>query len=215
MAGVSENSRNEQLQKLLKSVVPSVSGIVLAHPLLTLKVNKQVIGGNPSSLYSGMGWYLAKSAPANTISFMMLQSDYIQSLSPWLQGAVTRTTAEAVVYPFSLWSTRNQVGLKAGGYFRGLGPTLGRDLVFSTVFLQIHRGWLAEYDEIPLPIRLMAAATGASLATQPLDWFKVRSQLGMPMNSITSGWLWRLAYCNVRSVIAWGLFELFTGPKGN
>jgi hypothetical protein len=166
-------------------------------------------------LYAGIGWYLTKSVPANSITFMMLQSEYAQTLNPGMQGAVTRLIAETMVYPLSLWSQRKQVGKSASGYFRGIGPTLGRDVVFSSVFLQIHRGWLGDgnyatpgAEEIPLSIRLMCAATGASLASQPLDWYKVHAQLGMPMNGLVSGWWWRLAYCNVRSVVAWGLFEL-------
>lgn len=197
----------ENIQKLFGSVIPSAAGIIVSHPMLVLKVKQQVRGVNPASLYAGMGWYLVKSVPANSISFMLLQSDYIQQMSPWMQGAASRLTAEALVYPFGLWSQRRQAGIPAGGYYRGISQTLCRDLVFSTVFLQIYRGWLSGVD-IPLSLRLMCAATGASLSTQPLDWLKVRSQLGMSMNSINSGWLWRLAYCNVRSVVAWGLFEI-------
>ena len=208
------STNNDTVQKLIGSVIPSVTGIVVSHPMLTLKVSQQVSGARPKNLYAGMGWYLAKSVPANSISFMMLQTEYVKKMDPWMQGAVSRLTAEALVYPFGLWSQRKQVGLKTGGYFKGIGPTLGRDLVFSTVFVQIHRGWLGDKD-IPLPIRIMCAATGASLATQPLDWYKVRAQLdihtarsSMQMQSLLSGWLWRLAYCNTRSVAAWGLFEL-------
>ena len=214
-------TENKTAQKLLSSIGPSVAGIILSYPTLTLKVNQQVIGSKPKNLYAGMGWYLTKSVPANSITFMMLQSDYIQTLNPWMQGAVSRLTAEATVYPLSLWSQRQQVGLKAGGYFRGIGPTLGRDVIFSSVFLQIYRGWLGDgkhaipgSEYIPLPIRIMCAATGASMASQPLDWFKVRAQLRMPMNGLSSGWAWRLAYCNVRSVVAWGLFELLRPNKG-
>lgn len=197
------------LRKIWISVVPSVAGVIVSHPLLTLKVNQQVIDAHPKNLYAGMGWYLSKSVPANSINFLLLQTDTIKDLSPWLQGSLSKLTSEAIVYPLSLWSQRKQVGLKADGLFKGIGPTLGRDLVFSTVFMQIHRGWLGDYTDIPLPIRLMIAASGASLSTQPLDWYKVRSQLGMQMNGMSSGWLWRLAYCNVRTVTAWGLFELF------
>lgn len=193
------------------SILPSISGIFIAHPMLTLKVNQQVIGGNPKNLYSGLGLYLTKSVPANTITFMMLQDKRIKDLQPSVQGAVTRLTAEFLVYPLSLWSTKKQVGqgISRNALFKGVAPTLGRDLVFSTVFLQIHRGWLGD-SQLPLPLRLMCAATGASLATQPMDWLKVRSQLNMPMSNLFSGWAWRLAYCNTRSVVAWGLFEVFT-----
>ncbi len=209
------DTSNDTVRKLFNSVFPSVVGVVVAHPMLTLKINRQVVGGKPKSLYSGMGWYLAKSVPGNSISFMLLQTDYIQSLPPWAQGAVSKFTGEAILYPFSLWATKQQVGLKRSGYLRGLVPTLGRDLVFWSIFTQIHRGWLGDGDQalpyadkIPLPVRLMIAASAATIATQPLDWYKVHAQLGMKMNGLGSGLLWRLAYANVRSVFAWGLFEM-------
>lgn len=204
------NGYKEQYYKLVKSIVASTTGILVAHPLLTIKVNKQVIGGKPNTLYSGIGLYLSKSVPANTITFYMLQNKKIKELPAWLQGATTRIVAESIVYPLSLWSIRKQVGLKRGGYFKGLTPTLGRDLIFSAVFLQIHRGWLYNPEmknNIPLVCSIMGAATGASLATQPMDWIKVKSQLGMNMRNIGSGTLWRIAYCNCRSIIAWGIFE--------
>lgn len=191
---------------LLSSLMPSIAGVVIAHPLLTLKTNLQVIGGKPSGLYAGMGLYITKAVPANTITFMLLQTQFFQDWSPWAKGAMTRLIAETMVYPLNLWSVEKQVGLKPSGYFRGLAPTIARDIVFSALFVQIHHGWLAE-TSISLPMRLICAATGASIITQPLDWYKIRSQLGMPMNGLTSGLLYRLAYCNVRSVIAWGLFE--------
>lgn len=194
-----------------KSLIPSICGICIAHPMLTLKVNQQVIGGKPKNLYSGLGIYLTKSVPSNTITFMMLQDQRIKELPPFIQGGITRITAETLVYPLSLWSTKKQVGqaITAKTLFKGITPTIGRDLLFSTVFLQIHRGYLKD-SELPLPVRLMFAATGASLFTQPMDWLKVRNQLNMEMSNLFSGWLWRLGYCNTRSIIAWSIFEIYT-----
>lgn len=198
------------VKPLYSSIIPSAAGVLASHPMLTIKINKQVVGGKPASLYSGVGWYLIKAVPGNSLAFLILQHPRVAALDPWAQGAVSRLTAEAIVYPMGLWATNQQVGRKPNGYFRGLHYSLGRDLIFSTVFLQIHRGWLGDSD-MPLPIRLAAAATGASLATQPFDWLKVRGQLGMPMQGLMSGWGWRLAYCNVRSVVAWGLYETLRG----
>lgn len=200
-----------EMKKLFTGLFASTAGILVSHPALTIKVNKQVIGGKPLHLYSGVGLYMAKSVPANTITFYLLENEKIKKLPAWTQGALTRIIAETIVYPLSLWSTRRQVGdTSKAGYFKGLTPTLGRDLLFSAVFLQIHRGWLNNPEKnwnVPLVVSLMAAATGASIATQPMDWVKVKSQLGMNMRGIGSGTLWRIAYCNCRSVVAWGIYS--------
>lgn len=192
--------------KCYSNIIPNVSAVLASHPLLTIKTNKQVIGGNPRGLYSGVNWYLVKSVPSSSLAFMALQNEHVKRLDPYLQGAVSKTFADLVTYPPNLWSAHKQVGSIPHGYFRGITPTLLGGVVFYSTFLQIHRGWLRDY---PLPIRIICAATGASLLSQPLDWAKTRGQLKMPMNSVLSGWAWRLAYCNVRSLVAWGMYETF------
>lgn len=187
-----------------KNIFPNVVAVIVAHPLLTIKINKQVIGGNPANLYSGINWYLVKSVPSSSLAFLALQNEYVQGLDPYLQGAVSKTFAEVSTYPFNLWSAHRQVGITPQGYFRGIAPTIVGGIVFYSTFVQIHRGWLRDY---PLPIRIICAATSASLISQPFDWLKTQSQLKMPMNSVLSGWAWRLAYCNIRSLVAWGIFE--------
>lgn len=202
-------------KSIVSSLAPSIIGIAVPHPLQTIKLNKQIVGGKPKGLYSGLGLYLAKSVPSNTINFMLLQNEYIMALPAWSQGIITKAAAETITYPLGLWATKIQAGIKPSGLYQGLGQKIGQEAIFSTVFLQVYRGWLAGYRTpenmlYTIPLHLMCSATTASIISQPFDWLRVRKQLGTPMNSIFSGWGYRVLYCNVRSVVSWGLFELLT-----
>lgn len=191
--------------KIFISLAGAFTGIVTAHPLLVLKTNTQVIGGNIPHLYAGVGLYIIKSLPASATSFYLLQHPYFSSMDPWIKGITTRLISETLFYPIGLWSTQKQIGQPLSGFFRGWGPTIIRDIAFSGIFMSVYEHpSLLGYNGV---IKGMIAGSTASITTQALDWWKVKNQTNLKMNNVWTGWKYRLAYCNIRSAAAWGIFE--------
>lgn len=168
----------------------------------------------------------------------------IQSLAI---GAAARTFAGSVMIPFTVVKTRMESGaftyrsvgvalasiLRAEGVrglARGLGPTLARDVPFSSLYLAFYDllkkkghsclpGWSPEALHLASGL---AAGLLASLVTQPADVVKTRLQLGTEarvtaaasglyreagLRAFTAGLAPRMLRRSVMAALAWTVYE--------
>ncbi|KAM4600737.1 mitochondrial glutathione transporter SLC25A40 [Polymixia lowei] len=164
------------------------------------------------SLWSGLPPTLVMAVPATMIYFTcydqlcaalrVRMSDYAQE-APLLAGAIARVGSVTVISPLELIRTQLQShkqsyreladcirsAVETGGWlslWRGLGPTLLRDVPFSAMYwynYEKSKAWLCERYNTREPTFaitfISGAASGsvASIATLPFDVVKTRRQV--------------------------------------
>merc|ERR1712002_1333456 len=128
-----------------------------------------------------------------------------------LIGAAARTFAGSVMIPFTMVKTRMESGAfqyrsvftalnsilcaeGLRGLTRGLGPTLARDVPFSSLYLAFYDllksqtpGWLSSSSpESAHMLAGLGAGLLASIVTQPADVVKTRMQTGSVSSVVTT-----------------------------
>ncbi|XP_060717208.1 probable mitochondrial glutathione transporter SLC25A40 isoform X1 [Tachysurus vachellii] len=164
------------------------------------------------SLWSGLPPTLVMAVPATVIYFtsydqlcavLRLRMEEKADLAPLLAGATARVGAATVISPLELIRTKLQSerqsyrelstvirsAVHAEGWlalWRGLGPTLLRDVPFSAMYwYNYERGkaWLCHYNNVAEPTFSITFISGAvsgsfaSIATLPFDVVKTRRQV--------------------------------------
>ncbi|XP_057689936.1 probable mitochondrial glutathione transporter SLC25A40 isoform X2 [Corythoichthys intestinalis] len=164
------------------------------------------------SLWSGLPPTLVMAVPATVIYFtsydqlrvfLKVKMGKYEQFAPMVAGAIARVGAASVISPIELLRTKLQsqklsyrqlgtcvrTAVEVDGWlsmWRGLGPTLLRDVPFSAIYwYNYERGkrWLCQHygtNEPTLPMTFMSGATSgtvASIITLPFDVVKTRRQV--------------------------------------
>jgi len=188
--------------------------------------------------FSSMHWMrtsVCRGQPSTAQSFLM--------------GGLARTFAACLMIPFTVVKTRAEAGAShrsvaqalatilategPRGLARGLGPTLARDVPFSSLYLAFYEllkarlpPWVkAQSPEAGHLTAGLGAGLLASLVTQPADVVKTRMQLGggqgvlatmailnkeAGLRSFTAGLAPRMVRRTVMAALAWTVYERVT-----
>ncbi|KAK3540934.1 hypothetical protein QTP86_005874 [Hemibagrus guttatus] len=164
------------------------------------------------SLWSGLPPTLVMAVPATVIYFtsydqlcavLRLRMGEKADLAPLVAGATARVGAATLISPLELIRTKLQSerqsyrqlsevirsAIRTEGWlalWRGLGPTLLRDVPFSAMYwfnYEKGKAWLCHYNKMTEPTVSIAFISGAvsgsiaSIATLPFDVVKTRRQV--------------------------------------
>lgn len=180
-----------------------------------------------SSLWRGMLPTLTMAIPATVVYYVgyetirdRLTESALTSVAPLVAGGSARMVAATLVSPLELIRTRMQayqgsmgrVSIvwsalgRAGGWWRGLGPTLWRDVPFSAIYWatyeQLRRIQTSEHPFGAFTAGAMAGMTAAFLTT-PFDVVKTRRQVNSDLNQGT----WQLLRTLLKDEGPSGLFR--------
>lgn len=161
----------------LKGGISGMCGILLSHPLDSLKVHKQL---NPlpfnytiKNLYKGISSPLLGIALEKSIVFGTYSYCKKQNINTPLSGAISGLLASLIVSPYERLKILQQSNqsikdIKINSLFKGLSATFTREVpgfaIYFSTYEKLKSTYINKYDNFPLPCSFLFGGMSGGLA---------------------------------------------------
>lgn len=187
--------------------VLGVTQTIVGHPLDTLKTWKQSnikTKISLSSLYRGAFYPFISSVFLNQISFDLLEYNRKNKLPNYLNYLSVGVLNGIILTPLEYWKVREQHNLPKSIIPKGFGLTLMREIPGASTYF-----YCLDYtvkNKINPFLGGGMAGICSWLITYPIDVFKTRYQVDVPLKEIIrKPWFTGLSYCLLRSFLTNGI----------
>lgn len=207
---MAETRISSHKEHILGSTVAGVTSTILGHPLDTIKTHLQT---NPKlhnsfqilrkvnfGVFRGMGPPLINAVAMNTVMFSVFDQVHEKVGDPFIAGVLSGFATAMISTPTDYVKIHAQISrrdswsiIRATSPFmlyRGHISNLGREGVFTMVYLGLYHHWMLHDEEQKkiMTVAVTSSLTGALawIASYPLDTVKTLIQSGRSTNEVVS-----------------------------